>query len=101
MSYLAMNNTELGLFDPDSMDTAGTELNQRYNAAYPFPHICIDELFPAEVLDMCLQEFPERSGKGWRDVRPRSGALQIKLQSRSAAESSAELLLLPQFPSIY
>jgi len=36
MSYLAMNNTELGLFDPNSMDTAGTELNQRYNAAYPF-----------------------------------------------------------------
>ena len=63
MSYLAMNNTELGLFDPDSMDTAGTELNQRYNAAYPFPHICIDELFPAEVLDMCLQEFPNVLGK--------------------------------------
>ena len=63
MSYLNMNDTKLGLFDPESMDTAGTELNQRYNDARPFPHICIDEFFPADVLDMCLEQFPNVLGK--------------------------------------
>src|SRR5947208_11415700 len=63
MSYLTMVDTKLGLFHPEFMNTAGLELTQQYNDARPFPHICIDDLFPAEVLDMCLQEFPTNLGK--------------------------------------
>lgn len=63
MSYLKMNDTTLGLFDPDAMETAGTELNERYNDARPYPHVCIDQFFPDEVLEMCLREFPRVVGK--------------------------------------
>ena len=41
-------------------------LNPQYQAAQPFPHIVIDNLFPAEMLKQALAAFPQPDGIEWR-----------------------------------
>jgi hypothetical protein len=46
-------------FVPAGLDRKkGTELNAEYVSAKPFPHICIEDFLPPDVLDRCLAEFP-------------------------------------------
>ena len=47
------------LFDPSLAETGG-DYTARYNAAHPFPHIVLDDFLPADLADLCLQEFPQR-----------------------------------------
>jgi 2OG-Fe(II) oxygenase superfamily len=59
MSYLAMSDTKLGLFEADSVQSKGLELTQQYNQAQPFPHIVIDDFLPPDILELCLKQFPK------------------------------------------
>lgn len=45
--------------DPDA-------LRPGYRSAEPFPHVVIDGLFPDEVLERALAEFPRPDGMEWR-----------------------------------
>lgn len=45
--------------DPDA-------LRPGYQTAEPFPHVVVDGLFPDEVLDRALAEFPHPDGMEWR-----------------------------------
>jgi len=37
-----------------------------YRQAHPFPHVVLDDVLPAEVLDRILEEFPDPDGIPWR-----------------------------------
>lgn len=56
-----------GFFDP-AVATLGTQFQERYRSAQPFPHIILDDFLDEEVLDLCLAEFPEikLTGPGYR-----------------------------------
>lgn len=41
-------------------------LKEEWEAATPFPHIVVDNLFPAEVLDAVLAEYPEPEDVDWQ-----------------------------------
>jgi hypothetical protein len=43
-----------------------TALNRKFTSADPFPHVVADGLFPEDVLDDVLGEFPEPEGAGWQ-----------------------------------
>jgi 2OG-Fe(II) oxygenase superfamily len=58
MSPLPISDRSYSFFDLDTMSRAGLDLRERYNTADPFPHIVLDDLFPEETLDLCLEHFP-------------------------------------------
>jgi hypothetical protein len=58
MSVLVISDKLYGFFDLDKMNRLGLDLRERYNHANPFPHIVLDDLFPDETLDLCLEQFP-------------------------------------------
>lgn len=59
VSYLEIVDLKHGLFDTEAMKTKGLELQEKYRAASPFPHIVIDDFLPASILDLCLEQFPK------------------------------------------
>lgn len=58
MSYLEITDGKYGYFDALALRERGGELHRSYVDATPFPHIVIDDFLPAEVLDLCLADFP-------------------------------------------
>jgi len=46
------------LFEPKT-GTFGSEYFKKYNTAQPFPHIVFDDFINEEVLNLCLQHFPD------------------------------------------
>ena len=49
-----------GFVDATATRDKGRELATAYNAAAPFPHIIIDNFLPPEILELCLDMFPEQ-----------------------------------------
>ena len=49
-----------GFVDATATRDKGRELATAYNAAAPFPHIIIDNFLPPEILELCLDLFPEQ-----------------------------------------
>lgn len=60
MAYLTEMDGKSGLISELPRDK-GTELQERYGAAKPFPHIVIDDFLPPALLDKVLAEFPSRT----------------------------------------
>ena len=48
------------------LDADPSALQPQYVSAQPFPHIVIDDLFPNEVLETVLSEFPRADEIDWR-----------------------------------
>ncbi len=63
MSYLEMCDTRLGLLDTASTEKKGLELTAQYNGGQPYPHIMIDNFFPSDTLNICLDQFPKALDK--------------------------------------
>jgi hypothetical protein len=62
--YLGEMAPQTGLL-PATMDRRkGTELQEQYRTAKPFPHIAIDDFMPPQVLERCLAEFPSKPSEG-------------------------------------
>ena len=61
MSYLKVNDKESGFFELNLMKLAGRDHADKYQQAEPFPHIIIDDFISSEVLEKCLEEFPEEN----------------------------------------
>src|SRR5277367_939194 len=49
-----------GFIDPDAIRSRGREISESYNSALPFPHTVIDDFLPTDILEACLEEFPDR-----------------------------------------
>jgi hypothetical protein len=61
MAYLAAMN-DCGFLSLDDAMQLGSELQDSYQSASPFPHIMIDNFLPESVAEMCLSQFPKRAG---------------------------------------
>jgi len=59
VSYIEVSNRDYGFFDADALKAKGSEFNERYVNADPFPHIVLDNFFTPSILDMCLENFPQ------------------------------------------
>jgi hypothetical protein len=59
------------------------DILEGYKHAQPFPHLILDNLFPGEILDSILAEFPPASSEKWVNER---GPLMIKSNLRSAVD---------------
>lgn len=64
MSYLPHNPQDPTLFDYDAVKDLGRELHEKYISGDPFPHIAIDNFLPDNLIDLCIQHFPERPDPG-------------------------------------
>lgn len=53
------------LISPERLERLGSSLAPAYAAAQPFPHVVIDEFFPAAVAEEILRRFPDRQGEIW------------------------------------
>jgi Rps23 Pro-64 3,4-dihydroxylase Tpa1-like proline 4-hydroxylase len=51
---------ETGYIDPEAVRSKGRELAEAYGAAQPFPYAVIDDFLPTSILEMCLNEFPDK-----------------------------------------
>ena len=69
MTQLPLSDLAYGFFDLGSGASLGKEHCQDYQSAQPFPHIVLDDLFNAEILDNCLANFP-RAGQDAQFSRP-------------------------------
>ncbi|MEM8770547.1 MAG: 2OG-Fe(II) oxygenase [Pseudomonadota bacterium] len=59
MSYLDITDNEFGFFDADAIREKGRELQSTYASAAPFPHIVIDDFCTADILQRCIEFFPD------------------------------------------
>jgi hypothetical protein len=57
VNILPVSDLTYGFFDP-GVAALGRELRDTYGNAQPFPHIVLDGLFPADLLEQCLAHFP-------------------------------------------
>ena len=60
MAFISSNKEDPFVFDIDTTKDLGKDLNERYQAGDPFPHIYIDNFLPEEVIDYCLKHFPKK-----------------------------------------
>ncbi|MCU1459032.1 MAG: hypothetical protein JWL73_3124 [Actinomycetia bacterium] len=97
--------------DPDVLTAIAAEHHDAYVHAEPFPHCVIDNLFPPEILDAVLDEFPTREAVDWtvwdtknelkfvcsdgRQLGPQTQALMAELNS------SVFVTFLEQLTSVY
>lgn len=49
----------------ESLRERQAELCEKYHAARPFPHLVVDDLFDADVLDRINEEFPDPNERDW------------------------------------
>jgi len=68
------------LFDLTELEKVAARYHEQYVSANPFPHAVIDNLFPPEVLETVLDEFPGSKQIDWIDF---DGDVQKKLGSKT------------------
>jgi hypothetical protein len=49
----------------DRLQNEAKSLRQSYLAAKPYPHVVIDDLFPPELLDRLVADFPKPENRDW------------------------------------
>ena len=64
MSYLPHNPQDPALFDFEAVKDLGKELHEKYAAGDPFPHIAIDDFLPEELINLCIDHFPQHPDPG-------------------------------------
>jgi hypothetical protein len=65
--------------DPEVLWRRAHDLRDRYRNAKPFPHIAIDDFFPAPVVDAALAEFPKPGDIEWQRFQ---NTREVKLACR-------------------
>lgn len=63
MAYLTEMDPESGLLPAKLDRKKGSELQEAYSAASPFPHVVIEDFLPAAILERCLAEFPRQAAE--------------------------------------
>ncbi|WP_375203199.1 2OG-Fe(II) oxygenase [Hyphococcus sp.] len=64
MSYLPTNPKDPTLFEFDAVKDLGKELSETYASGDPFPHIAIDNFLPENLINLCIEKFPQRPDPG-------------------------------------
>jgi len=59
MSYIEITDPSFGFFEAAALKNKGADLHQQYVSANPFPHIVIDDFISPDVLNACLEFFPD------------------------------------------
>ncbi len=59
MSYIEITDPSFGFFEAASLKTKGEDLHEQYVSADPFPHIVMDDFISPDVLNACLEFFPD------------------------------------------
>ncbi len=59
MSYIEVTDKQFGFFDALALREKGFDLKDKYTGADPFPHIVIDDFCSPEILDACIEAFPQ------------------------------------------
>ncbi len=59
MTYINITDPSFGFFDATVLKEKGVDLHDRYVNADPFPHIVMDDFVSPEILDACLDYFPD------------------------------------------
>lgn len=59
MSYIEITDPSFGFFDATALKEKGVDLHDQYVNADPFPHIVIDDFISPDVLNACLEFFPD------------------------------------------
>ena len=62
MVYLEQMDASTGLLEVPGVGAKGAELAASYASASPFPHVVIDDFLPSEILEICLDKFPDNPG---------------------------------------
>lgn len=79
-----MNSSTLFVLSPERLTPVAQELSESYATAEPFPHVVIDDLFPADVLRRVAESFPSVADIDWhRFNNPR--------QKKFAAEDETQI----------
>lgn len=52
--------------DTDHLQAIAKEQQEKYHSAAPFPHIYLDDIFPEQVLETILEEFPTTRTANWQ-----------------------------------
>lgn len=58
MNSLPVSDLTYGFFEPGAVSSSGLDLRAAYQSAQPFPHVVLDDLFSADLLESCLAQFP-------------------------------------------
>lgn len=61
MSYFEIKEKDYGFFDIEDVEEKGCELADQYSSAEPFPHAVIDNFISPNLLEECLEFFPEEN----------------------------------------
>ncbi|MEO1243153.1 MAG: 2OG-Fe(II) oxygenase [Pseudomonadota bacterium] len=59
MTYIDITDPNFGFFDATALKEKGVDLHDQYVNADPFPHIVMDDFVSPEILDACLDYFPD------------------------------------------
>ena len=59
MSYFDFEDQKFSFFDLEGTIEKGAEYGEKYRSAVPFPHIVIDDFLSPEILEKCVDFFPE------------------------------------------
>ncbi len=59
MPYIEIEVDEKGFYSLKNDADKGVELREKYNTAFPFPHIVIDDFMPVAALEPCIEYFPK------------------------------------------
>ncbi len=73
------------LYKPETamLEDLAKHHRDRYVTGNPFPHIYIDNIFPEEVLNTVLDEFPDARQINWQHYQNKQ---ELKLASRNELE---------------
>lgn len=64
---------------PENLKSLAEENADAYKSASPFPHIVFDDLFPEELLDHVIEEFPDENDSTWKKF---NNDKEVKLASQ-------------------
>lgn len=76
---------------PDTLES----LRERYANARPFPHLVLDELFPADILDAVVAESPKLNPDNWLFIQ--ADGLQQVLRMRTGVDMGPASYQLASF----
>jgi Rps23 Pro-64 3,4-dihydroxylase Tpa1-like proline 4-hydroxylase len=80
-----MNTIGTCFLDSKELQGLATRLREQYCGAVPFPHVVIDDLFPKEILEKIISEFPRPGEIAWNEFANRE---EKKLASTAESQMS-------------
>ncbi len=78
------------VLDRESLAAIAKREHDVYRAAQPYPHVALDGLFPEELLDRVLAEFPTREQVHWTSYDNVNALAPVMTETELFREMTAE-----------